>query len=72
MFFKDSFFVSKIKSKLMPKRGDTKGHHNEGQTDASEGKYDPPHERPFGFYDDKEIADRDAYKEGWRHAKDQD
>lgn len=56
----------------MPKRGDTEGHHNEGQTDASEGKYDPPHERPFGFYDDKEIADRDAYKEGWRHTKDQD
>ncbi|NJK93323.1 MAG: hypothetical protein HC904_16845 [Blastochloris sp.] len=56
----------------MAKRGDTGGHHNDGQEDASKGKYDPPHEHPLGFYDDKEIEDRKAYKEGWRHTKDQD
>ena len=55
----------------MAKRGDNTSHHNDGQSDASNNKYSPPHEHPFGIYDDSDIADRNAYREGWNHTNDQ-
>ena len=56
----------------MARRGDSEGHHNDGQEDrANDRGYRPPHEDPLGRYDDQEIEDRKSYREGWRHTDDQ-
>ncbi len=49
-------------------------HHNKGQQDASEGKYDQPHEVEEMLFSRKiaeKFEDNDAYREGWRNTKDQ-
>lgn len=55
----------------------SKNYHNEGQEDASKGKYDPPH----NLLDDlltwsdsgmkKMNEENSSYNEGWEHTKDQ-
>lgn len=53
---------------------DLQGHHNEGEQDASDGKYNPPHTIvPVldhilypGIIEEME-EDNEAYNEGWSH-----
>jgi hypothetical protein len=52
-------------------------HHDQGQTDFSNGKFDPPH----GIADDlttwrssevhRHYAENQDYRDGWNHAKSQ-
>jgi hypothetical protein len=51
-------------------------HHNQGQKDYSDGKYDIPHKveeqifvGPKTF--EKQTEDNDAYNQGYRHAREQ-
>ena len=52
-------------------------HHDKGQEDYATGKdYHEPHDRGilevFHIPSKEEQEDRDAYEEGWNHAKSQD
>jgi hypothetical protein len=55
----------------MTKRGDNNGWYKKGQEDAKKGEYSNPHDNPrdnmFATYDDTEIKDQKAYKEGREH-----
>ena len=51
---------------------DTGGAHNKGQEGASKEEYKPPlNIFTELFSDEKDRAESEAYKEGWRHTHDQ-